>query len=53
VSLDAKKDWLEFVQEAWTARELIRITLAGPRGADKSLRQITIRPVTIKEQILL
>ena len=53
MSLDAKKDWLEFVQEAWTARELIRITLAGPRGADKSLRQITIRPVTIKEQILL
>jgi SAM-dependent methyltransferase len=53
VSLDAKKDWLGFVQEAWTACELIRITLAGPRGADKSLRQITIRPVTIKEQILL
>lgn len=49
MSLDAKKDWLEFAQEAWQAGELIRITLAGPRTPDKSLRQVTIRPIRLKD----
>jgi SAM-dependent methyltransferase len=53
LSLDAKKDWLGFVQRAWQAGELNRITLAGPRTADKSLRQVTIRPVAIKERTVL
>ncbi len=53
LSLDAKSDWLDFVQAAWQAKELIRITLAGPRGPDKSLRQVTIRPVTIRDQVML
>ncbi len=53
MSLDAKKDWLGFVQHAWQAGELIRITLAGPRTPDKSLRQVTIRPVTIRERVVL
>ncbi len=53
VALDAKTDWLDFVQRAWTAGELLRITLAGPRSADKSVRQVTIRPVKLKDGVML
>lgn len=53
MSLDAKTDWLDFVQQAWTRGELLRITLAGPRSADKSVRQVTIRPVNLKDGVVL
>jgi hypothetical protein len=53
VSLDAKTDWIDFVHQAWLNGELLRITLAGPRSSDKSVRQVIIRPVKLQEQMML
>lgn len=53
VSLDAKQDFGDLLQQAWESGELQRVTLAGPRGRDRSVRQINIRPVELRGETQL